>query len=79
MDTAAVSRRLVLRTRDRRRWLASVTDQWGCMAPAEIKIADSWGDSARGCTAHVEEALLNVRSVFIASEELGGLAAYLNR
>ncbi|WP_255508937.1 hypothetical protein [Micromonospora sp. A202] len=49
------------------------------MAPAEIKIADSWGDSARGCTAHVEEALLNVRSVFIASEELGGLAAYLNR
>ncbi|MGC9669633.1 GAF domain-containing protein [Planosporangium sp. 12N6] len=51
----------------------------GCTAPAEIKIADSWGDSAWGCTAHVEEALLNVRSVFIASEELGGLASYLNR
>ncbi|WP_433650180.1 GAF domain-containing protein [Micromonospora zamorensis] len=54
-------------------------DAPGCTAPAEIKIADSWGDSAWGCTAHVEEALLNVRSVFIASEELGGLAAYLNR
>jgi hypothetical protein len=51
----------------------------GCTAPAELKIADSWGDSAWGCTAHVEEAILNVRSVFIASEELGGLAAYLNR
>ncbi|WBB78049.1 GAF domain-containing protein [Micromonospora sp. WMMD882] len=51
----------------------------GCAAPAEIKIADSWGDSAWGCNAHVEEAILNVRSVFIASEDLGGLAAYLNR
>ncbi|MFF5176129.1 GAF domain-containing protein [Micromonospora sp. NPDC000089] len=51
----------------------------GCTEPARIKIADSWGDSAWGCDAHVEEAILNVRSVFIASEELGGLAAYLNR
>jgi GAF domain-containing protein len=51
----------------------------GCTAPAELKIADSWGDSAWGCTNHVEEAIVNVRSVFIASEELGGLAAYLRR
>jgi hypothetical protein len=51
----------------------------GCTAPAELKVADSWGDSAWGCPAHVEEAILNVRSVYIASEELGGLAAYLNR
>lgn len=51
----------------------------GCAAPAEIKIADSWGDSAWGCPAHVEEVIINVRSVFIASEELGGLGAYLNR
>ncbi|TDB74406.1 GAF domain-containing protein [Micromonospora sp. KC723] len=51
----------------------------GCTAPAELKIADAWGDSAWGCTPHVEEAIVNVRSVFIASEELGGLAAYLNR
>ncbi|MGV9413057.1 GAF domain-containing protein [Nocardia sp. NPDC003693] len=50
-----------------------------CPAAAEIKVADSWGDAAWGCPAHVEEALLNVRSVFIASEELGGLAAYRNR
>ncbi len=51
----------------------------GCTAPAEIKIADSWGDAAWGCATHVEEALIHVRSVFIASEELGGLTAYLNR
>ncbi|MFI7002533.1 GAF domain-containing protein [Nocardia sp. NPDC050175] len=51
----------------------------GCTASAELKVADSWGDSAWGCTTHVEEAILTVRSVFIASEELGGLAAYLNR
>ncbi|MEV0134459.1 GAF domain-containing protein [Dactylosporangium sp. NPDC050688] len=51
----------------------------GCDEPAEVKIADSWGDSAWGCPVHVEEAILNVRSVFIASEELGGLAAYVHR
>jgi hypothetical protein len=51
----------------------------GCTQPAEIKIADSWGDAAWGCPEHVEEAIINVRSVFIASEELGGLAAYLSR
>ncbi|WP_090096354.1 GAF domain-containing protein [Lentzea jiangxiensis] len=51
----------------------------GCAAAAEIKVADSWGDSAWGCPVHVEEALIHVRSVFIAGEELGGLAAYLHR
>ncbi|MGW5666574.1 GAF domain-containing protein [Micromonospora sp. NPDC003776] len=51
----------------------------GCVARAEIKIADSWGDAAWGCPTHVEEAIINVRSVFIANEELGGLAAYLAR
>ena len=56
--------------------LGGTTD---CTESAEIKIADSWGDSAWGCPAHVEEAILNLRSVFIASEELGGLDAYLHR
>lgn len=32
-----------------------------------------------GLYRHVEEALRNVRPVVIASEELGGLAAYFNR
>jgi len=51
----------------------------GCADPAELKVADSWGDSAWGCHAHVEEAVFSVRSAFIASEELGGLAAYIHR
>ncbi|WP_378600373.1 GAF domain-containing protein [Nocardia lasii] len=51
----------------------------GCAAPAEIKVADSWGDAAWGCPDHVEHALLNVGAVFIANEDLGGLAAYVNR
>ncbi|MFC6091665.1 GAF domain-containing protein [Saccharothrix lopnurensis] len=51
----------------------------GCAAPAELKVADAWGDAAWGCHDHAEEALLNVRSAFIANEELGGLAAYINR
>jgi GAF domain-containing protein len=50
-----------------------------CPAPAEVKIADPWGDSAWGCAAHVEEAIVNVRTVFLASPELGGLAAYVER
>ena len=50
-----------------------------CSAPAQLKVADSWGDSAWGCTAHVEQALLTVRTLFLASEELGGLADFLAR
>ncbi|GGK34064.1 hypothetical protein GCM10010124_28330 [Pilimelia terevasa] len=53
-----------------------------CAGPAELKVADSWGVAAWGCHAHVEEALLHVRSVFVASEDpdgLGGLGGYLRR
>lgn len=51
----------------------------GCTEPAELKVADSWGDAAWGCHSHVEEVVFTVRSSFIASEELGGLAAYIHR
>jgi GAF domain-containing protein len=51
----------------------------GCQAPAVIKVADSWGDSAWGCALHSEEALINVPSVFLATESATGLAAYLKR
>ncbi len=51
----------------------------GCPEPAELKVADSWGDSAWGCLAHVEQTTLNVSSVFVADSELGGLAAYVAR
>jgi len=50
-----------------------------CPEPAEVKIADPWGDAAWGCAAHAEEAIAHVRSVFLASSELGGLAAYVAR
>jgi GAF domain-containing protein len=84
---AAASAELALRLRASAEQLRDVphpeTCQLGgstpCPAPAELKIADSWGDSAWGCTTHVEEAIINVRSVFIASEELSGVAAYRYR
>jgi GAF domain-containing protein len=50
-----------------------------CARPAEMKVADSWGDSAWGCAAHAEEAIVHVRNAFVASEELGGLGAYIDR
>lgn len=48
----------------------------GCLAEAELKVADTWGDHAWGCPQHVEEVLTHASSVFLASEELGGLAGY---
>jgi GAF domain-containing protein len=48
-----------------------------CPAAAELKVADSWGDSAWGCLDHVDEAILNARSVFVADAKLAGLSAYL--
>jgi GAF domain-containing protein len=50
-----------------------------CAEPAELKVADSWGDSAWGCPVHVEEVLLTLRTAFLASEEPGGLGDYLHR
>jgi hypothetical protein len=51
----------------------------GCQEPAEIKVADSWGESAWGCAFHAEEAMVNVPSVFLATESATGLAGYLKR
>jgi hypothetical protein len=51
----------------------------GCSAPAELKMADTWGDSAWGCWLHAEEALVQVPSVFLASEAPVGLMAYRAR
>ncbi|MET7468004.1 VOC family protein [Micromonospora sp. NPDC005257] len=48
-----------------------------CAEPAEVKLADSWGDTAWGCLAHADEALVNARGAFLATEDSTGLAAYL--
>jgi hypothetical protein len=51
----------------------------GCDRPTELKVADSWGDSAWGCWIHAEEALVQVPSVFLANESPVGLTAYRER
>ncbi|NES16169.1 MULTISPECIES: glyoxalase/bleomycin resistance/extradiol dioxygenase family protein [Micromonospora] len=48
-----------------------------CPEPAEVKLADSWGDTVWGCLAHADEALLNARGAFLATEDGSGLGAFL--
>ncbi|MDO3685385.1 glyoxalase/bleomycin resistance/extradiol dioxygenase family protein [Micromonospora sp. C28ISP2-4] len=48
-----------------------------CAEPAEVKLADSWGDTVWGCLAHADEALVNARGAFLATEDSTGIAAYL--
>ncbi|MFC4147440.1 VOC family protein [Micromonospora mangrovi] len=48
-----------------------------CPEPAEVKLADSWGDTVWGCMAHADEALLNARGAFLAAEDGQGLAQFL--
>jgi catechol 2,3-dioxygenase-like lactoylglutathione lyase family enzyme len=50
-----------------------------CPKPAEVKMADSWGDSAWTCLPHAEELMINAKGVFIAAEDAEGLAPYLRR
>lgn len=50
-----------------------------CPAPADVKLADSWGDSTWTCLPHAEEIMLNARGAFIASEDSEGLGVYLRR
>jgi len=50
-----------------------------CRRKPELKVADSWGDSAWGCVHHVEEVLLSGSSVFVADESMSGLAQFLRR
>jgi hypothetical protein len=50
-----------------------------CPQTADVKLADSWGDSAWVCLPHAEEVMLNARGAFIANEDSEGLALYLRR
>ncbi|MGE5827978.1 MAG: VOC family protein [Micromonosporaceae bacterium] len=50
-----------------------------CLSQADVKLADSWGDSTWVCLPHAEEVMLNARGAFIANEDSEGLAAYLRR
>lgn len=48
-----------------------------CPEPAEVKLADSWGDTVWGCMAHADETLLNARGAFLATEDGQGLGTFL--
>jgi predicted enzyme related to lactoylglutathione lyase len=48
-----------------------------CPRPAEVKVADTWGDTAWACIAHAEEVLINTSNAFIANEDEQGLGAFL--
>jgi GAF domain-containing protein len=49
-----------------------------CDKLSELKIVDSWGDSAWVCWQHAQEALDLVPTAFLATENAEGLAAYRN-
>jgi catechol 2,3-dioxygenase-like lactoylglutathione lyase family enzyme len=48
-----------------------------CVQPAEVKLADPWGATVWGCLAHAEEALLNARAAFVATDDGNGLTPWL--
>ena len=50
-----------------------------CTEPAELKVADSWGQGAWGCWLHAEEVLVQIPSVFLATESFPNLATYQPR
>jgi catechol 2,3-dioxygenase-like lactoylglutathione lyase family enzyme len=50
-----------------------------CRKQAEVKLADSWGDTAWACLSHAGEILVSVRGAFIASRGDHGVAEFLSR
>ncbi|AEV86380.1 hypothetical protein ACWT_5362 [Actinoplanes sp. SE50] len=53
-------------------------DGSACPKPAEVKLADTWGATVWGCLSHVDEALINARGTFIATEDGQGLGPWLS-
>ena len=52
-------------------------DNGRCPDQAEVKLADSAGDSAWVCLPHAEQMLVTVPGAFIASHDNTGIAAFL--
>jgi hypothetical protein len=48
-----------------------------CPEQAEVKLADSLGDSVWACLPHAEDILVTVPAAFIASHDDRGIAAFL--
>ncbi len=55
----------------------TVPDSQRCPNQAEVKLADSLGDSAWACLMHAEQILVTVPAAFIASHDDRGIAAFL--
>jgi catechol 2,3-dioxygenase-like lactoylglutathione lyase family enzyme len=58
-----------------------VTDYQGeaCRQRAEVKLADSRGDTVWACLAHADEVLVAVPGAFLASQEAEGITGFLVR
>jgi catechol 2,3-dioxygenase-like lactoylglutathione lyase family enzyme len=65
------------RAADRRCEVINVSGR--CTRPAEVKLADTWGDSTWACLVHAENALINAPAAFIANQESVGLGAFLSQ
>lgn len=50
-----------------------------CGKQAEVKLADSGGDTAWACLGHADEILVAVSGAFIASEGEPGIAGFMSR
>jgi catechol 2,3-dioxygenase-like lactoylglutathione lyase family enzyme len=50
-----------------------------CQRTAEVKLVDTAGTTVWACLPHAEEILLTVHGAFIASQDDGGIAAFLGR
>ena len=55
------------------------TDGSACADAAEVKLADPWGETVWACLTHADEALIDARSAFIATEDEHGLGPWLRQ
>jgi catechol 2,3-dioxygenase-like lactoylglutathione lyase family enzyme len=54
-----------------------ITSKGSCGNPAEVKLADTWGDTLWACLTHAEDALINAPAAFIANQNSNGLGSFL--
>jgi catechol 2,3-dioxygenase-like lactoylglutathione lyase family enzyme len=54
-------------------------DRRSCPRKAEVRLADSAGDTVWACLPHAEEILMTVRGAFIASPGERGIASFVSR
>ena len=54
-------------------------DSQRCPDQAEVKLADSLGDSVWACLQHADQILVTVPAAFVASHDDRGIATFLGR